>query len=112
MNCKPGDMAVIVRGPVREVLGRMVTVMHAAPRGVFRLPDEFPHSPLDFKAFPDWWVCEFQTPMRVPVAPVGDSRTTVFLPVPDAVLLPIRDPGDDADIDTDAPLEKQEKETA
>lgn len=108
-RCRPGDIAIIVRGSAHQVLGRLVTVLHAAPAGEFSLPDGMKHQPLSFAVYRDWWVCEFQTPVDVPLR--FGTRRTVFAPVPDARLLPIRDPGDDADLETDTPIER-EKEVA
>ena len=51
-RCRPGDIAIIVRGSAHQVLGRMVTVLHAAPVGAFRLPDGMKHQPLSFAVYP------------------------------------------------------------
>lgn len=41
MNCKPGDLAIVIRGPIT---GKLVEVLRAAPVGiVFRLPDGHRH---------------------------------------------------------------------
>jgi hypothetical protein len=88
MNCKPGDMAVVVRIPSPEAernLGMLVRVVRAAPS----------LSTLD--SYRDWWMCEALSPfigwrsgVRLDV-PAGTECA-----VPDAVLKPLQDPGDDA----------------
>ena len=36
MNCKPGDLAVVIRG---RLAGKLVEVLYAAPPHIFKLPD-------------------------------------------------------------------------
>ena len=40
MNCKPGDLAIVIRG---ELIGTLVEVLYAAPGHIFRLPDGHLH---------------------------------------------------------------------
>ena len=95
MNCKPQDLAVIVKAEATPTLiGKIVTALHLAPRGVFRLPDGKLHNVLPAEMAP-WWVCEFAQPVRAPLES-GGWRSTAYAPVPDQFLRPIRDPGDDA----------------
>jgi hypothetical protein len=39
MNCKPGDLAIVVRPRTDEYLGMMVEILYAQPRHRFQLPD-------------------------------------------------------------------------
>lgn len=41
MNCKPGDLAVVIRNSTVDdtLMGRLVRVLHAAPMGDYVLPD-------------------------------------------------------------------------
>jgi hypothetical protein len=94
MNCKPGDMAVIVRSKFTpELIGRIVEVLHIAPSyGSFRLPNGQLHAQLVDKR--PRWVCKFQNPVNAPTD-IG-PKPTVYAPVPDECLRPIRDqPGED-----------------
>ncbi len=109
MNCKPGDLAVIVRmrDPVaRHFIGRFVVVLHAAPAHSFVLPDGYPHvaSP------PNYWLCKFQSPIGVPIRGPG-PRNTMYASIHDECLRPIRDPGDDATDETLQWLPTPSKET-
>lgn len=92
LNCKPGDLAVVVKAPTRtEFLGRVCTVLWAAPAHErFRLPDDYLHDP----AGEGRWVVEFASPIKVEVT--GGFRVTPFAAVRDECLTPIRDPGEDA----------------
>ncbi len=96
MNCKPGDLAVIVRTSNPMLIDRIVTVMYAAPAEQrFRLPDGFLH----FAVPRGYWVCEFANPVEAKIGfetEATGARATKFAPVPDQNLRPIRDPGVDA----------------
>jgi hypothetical protein len=74
MNCKPGDLAVIVRGRniALPCLGRIVRVLSTVP------------SP--YCGSPAW---KLETPLQHPV-----EGTMAY--ILDECLRPIRDPGDDA----------------
>lgn len=89
MNCKPGDIAIIVRSKfVPDLLGRIVEVLNAAPSaGSFRLPNGQLHQQLIDRRFR--WVCKFQNPIFAP-SDTGPIET-VYAPVPDECLRPIRD---------------------
>jgi hypothetical protein len=94
MNCKPGDMAVIVRSKFApQLIGRIVEVLHSAPNNrPFRLPNGQSHEPLSGSRF--YWVCKFQNQIEAPTDAVYIK--TIYAPVPDECLRPIRDqPGDD-----------------
>lgn len=95
MNCKPGDIAIIVRSKFApQLLGRIVEVLHAAPsEGGFCLPNGQRHVSLQ-GGLRHYWVCKFQSPIEAP----GEFMpiTTVYAPAPDDCLRPIRDqPGED-----------------
>lgn len=95
MNCKPGDLAVIVRSPFRkDLIGLFVDVLCPAPNSVeFRLPDGKRHAPI--AQGQHYWVCRFQRPVAAPHLTFGVVKT-LYAPVPDMCLRPIRDqPGKD-----------------
>lgn len=95
MNCRPTDLAVIVKAEVNPLLiGRFVMVLEAAPSGEFLLPSGKKHSALPADMAP-WWICEFQQPVRAPTSS-GYWTTTLYAPVPDDFLRPIRPQPDDA----------------
>ena len=95
MNVRPQDLAVIVKAKVTPaLLGRFVTALEVAPSGEFTLPDGRKHSALPGEMAP-WWICEFQQPLRAPTAG-GSWTTTLYAPVPDDCLRPIRPQPDDA----------------
>lgn len=93
MNCKPGDLAVIVRfNPAHPHLtGRIVEVIEAAPAGVrFRLPDGRLHNPCS----PQGWIVLFQNP--VDMTAMRGRADGLYAVCPDFALRPLRDPGEDA----------------
>ena len=51
MNCKPGDLAIVIKG---HLLGKLVEVLYAPPPYIFRLPDDQRHAP----GRPGDWVCK------------------------------------------------------
>lgn len=61
MNCKPGDLAMIVGSS--EYAGRIVDVLYAAPAYKFDLPDGYPHAGQP----PGKWVIRFAREVRVPL---------------------------------------------
>lgn len=67
MNCKPGDLAVII-GESENSLGTaglIVEVLHSAPREPFLLPNGVQHR----AAKPGSWVIRFQRPRKVAFGP-------------------------------------------
>jgi hypothetical protein len=95
MNCKPGDLAVIIRESKRKigVLGKIVEVLYLAPRNDFLLPDGCKH--IGAGAGLPMWVVKFATPVQVELSNKR-FRNTCYAAVADAVLRPIRDqPGED-----------------
>lgn len=79
MNCKPGDLAVIVHCPPKpDCVGRIVECVKF-----------FKSCHIDFRFYTDVWVVEWHG---------VDPKQLGFngFAVPDAWLRPIRDPGDDA----------------
>jgi hypothetical protein len=100
MNCRPGDLAVCIR-PGRKTapvspLGRFCTVLHAAPRGSFRLPDGELQIDLESDSY---WVVEWQQEIAYPMIINGKPdgwRWTRFGTAPDYALRPIRPQADDA----------------
>lgn len=112
MNCKPNDLAVVVKAThYQHVLGRVVTTLNTIPPGIdYKCPNGFSHLPLN-KKFGVWWMCKFQNPIAVLMSN-GKWRDTFYAPVPDDFLRPIRDPGDDATDETLEWLPVPVKETA
>ncbi len=103
MNCKPGDLAVVVRaGGSPEMLGLMCLVTSVG---------EFDHEGR-------WtWLCRFQkkTQWDIWVEDVRTGRETMSRNgfMPDSDLRPIRNPGDDATDETLLwlPTPSKERET-
>ena len=96
MNCKPGDLAVIIKPSLRgpQLLGMIVTVLHAAPQRDFRLPDGF----WQFNDSPGYWVIELPRLMEVPILLRGapGTRPSRHGIAPDSAMRPIRNqPGAD-----------------
>ena len=107
MNCKPGDLAVIVRlrPENSHLLGQLVEVVSTPPRGVFRLPDQRLHDPVSDGS---WWVIKFLAPVDLKCIR-GGSRSR-YAAIQDSALRPIRDPGEDAQDETLSWLPVPEKE--
>ena len=88
MNCKPGDLAVIVRDDTPENVGKLVLVKE---RGSEWEWDPQPH-----------WACKaLGSPVVALVVdderqPTGFTRLEPEPEIPDADLCPLRHPGDDA----------------
>lgn len=95
LNCKPGDLAVIIReGRGRDDLcGRIVEVIKAASKDRFELPDGFMQGPSEDSR--PRWVCRFPNKVRVDID-IGGSRMAEYATAPDSALRPIRpEEGDD-----------------
>lgn len=108
MNCKPGDLAVIVRDDFTENAGRVVTVVRASCERELEVA-----IPGDFH-----WEVHCVTPLAIGqydrrtgmlVGPTHRLRQGTVL---DRDLRPIRDPGDDAVDETLLWLPVPHKETA
>ena len=105
MNCKPNEMAFIVKSVRPEFLGKVVTTLYLAPKGVFfDLPDGWGHVVINTTA--PAWVCEFPHDIAAPLVSGRSSRLTRFACVADKCLKPLR--GDEVPEATEAisPLEK------
>ena len=91
LNCKPGDLAIIIRPSVSgpQLLGMIVKVLHAAPTHNFALPDGY----VQMSDRPGYWVVEFPRPIDVPVqiGRIVGTRTARYAIAPDRALRPIRD---------------------
>ena len=94
MNCRPGDLAVIVRNS--RWLGWIVEVVSAAPQVPFVAPDGTKFGA--DRGSNDWLI-------KAP-RPFGKNPLTVscYATVPDSALRPIRDPGEDAQDEMLRPL--------
>lgn len=96
MNCRPGDLAIIVHP---SMYGTLVQILYAEPDGNYTLPDGFPGRNVDGPG----WVFEFLgAPRSVPVG--RRSRTARYAACNDRWLRPIRDHGDDAQDEVLRPL--------
>lgn len=89
LNCKPGDLAVIVKDDFPENLGKFVHVI------CFADPEYYPK--LDGES-PNQWECKPSSTLMA-----WDDRnwryrssSTALVSIADECLRPIRDPGDDA----------------
>lgn len=102
LRCRPGDLAVVVRGP-ECILGHFVDVLYAAPREDFRLPDGCLHA----GATAHRWVVRFTHEIEAPTeGPLGTGvRMTRYAPVPDWALRPIRPDAEPVDVETREPEE-------
>ncbi|MNT97844.1 hypothetical protein D3C72_2402610 [compost metagenome] len=75
MNCKPGELAILVRADAAPYLiGRVVSVIEAAP-------DMPPYGPA--------WVVRFQSPTLVPRKKTYNSVMDTDADCPDAWLKPV-----------------------
>ena len=83
MNCKPGDLAIVIRdGPC---LGMLVEVLHAAPSHSFLLPDGHRHVGCDAG---DWVLLLLGRTVLVPCE--RGSRMTQYCVGKDSSLRPLR----------------------
>lgn len=86
MNCKPGDLAVVIHAG--EFMGRIVSVMYAAPTSVdFNLPDGYPHKPCSIGD----WIVDMGSPVSAKVSQSGNKRLAKFAVIQDRFLKPLRD---------------------
>lgn len=91
LNCKPGDLAVVVGSS--DFSGLIVNVLHRAPQVPFNLPDGYPHI-----ACPEgnFWVIEFKSPIPAFIKGSPIPRQAKFATGRDDKLRPIR-PGEGDD---------------
>lgn len=87
MNCKIGDLAIIIRG--KTLAGRIVEIVGIVPKGVdFRLPDGYLQLATQYE-----WVIRFVgSPVEAPIGTVDGmtgTRTTFYGCAPDHVLRPV-----------------------
>lgn len=97
MNCKPGDLAVIVGfSPEHPHLtGRIVEVIEAAPSGCrFKLPD----GKTNQASRPGTWVIRFQN--IVDLTGLRGRPNGLYAACHDSNLRPLRDPGENAQDET------------
>ena len=114
MNCKPGDLAIVIHSPVKKyshVTGRIVEVLYLAPEGVFELPNGNLQSPVNTEENGAYWVCRFLNPVEVGMADRGMFLVT-FSPVPDVFLRPLRDSDGDDEMLRIAGLPNKQPEAA
>lgn len=88
MNCKPGDLAIIIKDAITaKTAGMIVTVLYAAPTDrEFTLPDGFGHN----RSMPNQWIVQFSSPVKV-WADYARQRTrlALYASVADRYLRPL-----------------------
>ena len=85
MNCKPGDIAVVIGAS--RFAGRLVEVLYAAPQNDFYLPDGYCHS----GSAPNYWVLRtLGSLFGAPTEEHGFLRVTEYGVGADARLRPLR----------------------
>lgn len=106
MNCKPGDLAVIVGVGSSKSLGRFVEVVSLWTGGQ--------HGGLFYASNEPAWICKAVGSPLVFNAPWGEEIAVDSRPIADSCLRPIRDPGEDATDETLTwlPVPSRERETA
>lgn len=85
MNCKPGDLAVIVASQATENIGCIVEVLDASHP-----------CPCGCTSREQYWSVRCHGRALVAFDLFGRRSEVKFADCPDRVLRPIRDPGDDA----------------
>lgn len=91
MNCKQGDLAVIVGFSPKHphITGRIVEVICAAPTDhAFQLPDGKRH----LACGPGAWIVCFQN--AVDLTGIRGRSSALYAACPDSKLRPLRDPGE------------------
>lgn len=90
MNCKPGDLALIIRDAKEfKFAGMLVQVLYLAPVGrIFQLPDAKLHDPVPTM---DIWVVEFPHLVDCPLN-TGKTAPSRYGCIIDRVLRPLPDP--------------------
>jgi hypothetical protein len=86
MNCRPGDLAIVVSDKP-QYNGRIVEVLHAPPAGEFRLPDG--HLAKQFDPRPSWVLKFIGGAVTVPLVG-GTTRQTWYGVGADENLRPLR----------------------
>ena len=101
LNCKPGDLAVIIDSHPRsnpDTGGVLCDVLHHPPSEFFALPDgttSFANAPLGAR-----WVIRLHRPISVRVGVGGKFRPATYAVCPDSKLRPIRPQADDGQDET------------
>lgn len=104
MNCKPGDLAIVIKdASTAKLAGMLVQVLHLAPPTDFLLPDRFVHD----GCLPGIWVVKFFHPVTAPIYSRSATRQTEYGCIGDRYLRPLPPPESaDAEESTSAePLE-------
>lgn len=104
MNCKPGDVAIVVAAPPYS--GLIVDVLYLAPPVDFVLPDGVHHigCPAGMS-----WVLKFQRPITAPIwegNEISGYRQCVYAVGGDAKLRPVSGIPDTEDTTTDTPIKE------
>ena len=93
MNCKPGDLAIVVTSDP-QYNGRLVEVLYATPPGSYKLPDGYPA--VHDGSEPCWVLKMIGYPAAAPLT-TGGIRQTWYGSGPDRALRPLRDDPDALD---------------
>ena len=88
MNCKPGDLAYITHP---SMLGKLVTVLYAAPDGPFRFPNNTLQSGAEWRLAGDWVIQSMGAPFNVQKG--SGPATNIYAVCNDRWLRPIRGDG-------------------
>ncbi|MDR9839427.1 KOW motif-containing protein [Herbaspirillum huttiense] len=81
MNCKPGDLAIIIAG---EFSGLIVKVIEVAPVVRFSLPDGRPHEPCSIGD----WIVKLPRMLNCPTKR-GNTIPSEWAACPDSKLCPV-----------------------
>lgn len=84
MNCKPGDIAIIIQPPLA---GRMVEVLYRAPNQSFRLPDGYLHSTPS--TLNQWVIKSLAAPFEARIGGGPGIRKTEYAACDDRYLRPL-----------------------
>lgn len=100
LNCKPGDLAVIVDSDPKcnpDTGGVLCDVLYHPPSDYFKLPDGTnAHASLPFE---NRWVIRLHRPIKT-LWWDGKLHDATYAVCPDNKMRPIRDPGEDATDET------------
>lgn len=109
MNVSKGDLAIIIKdGETVKTAGRIVEVLHLAPKTDFHLPDGYYH--FGIASDLPMWVVKFESgTIKAPIGSDGimkKTRETRYAVVDDRVLRPISGIPDTEDTDTKEPIKE------
>jgi hypothetical protein len=97
MNCKPGDIAIVVKAAAPGYLGRLLEVLYAAPSCPFVLPDGMPHAAP--RSSDGWVVRSLCGPIKALCSNGTLCRMALYGVAADSCLRPLRDDPDAIDVE-------------